>query len=107
MHVFNDDTVERIRRLLDEKIGRGVLDVLPGEVIDRGGLLILFVNSPEYVRFRDERKSIIGYGPLLLEKESGRVFLAGSSVGVDELLMEYVTGRMRGVFELGTIGSSV
>lgn len=90
-----------IRPLLDKLFGPGVVEIIPDAWVDRGFAYVGFINSPEYVLTKDRNKFVIGYGPLVFECSSGRVFFAGSALGVEGALQELRTGRLRGLIFIG------
>jgi|GEM_PF-3708211 len=97
----------QVRRLLNAYFGEGVLDVVPDCIAESGGLLFLSVNSPRYILTGDVRESIIGYGPLVVEKKSGRVFITGSAYRIEDCLRAYASNGMRGLFPIGVVGAAV
>lgn len=95
----------QVRKLLDVYFGVGKLDVVPDRIAELDGLLFLSINSPRYILTGDMRESIIGYGPLVVEKKSGRVFVTGSAYSVEDCLRAYASSGMRGLFPIGVVGA--
>lgn len=78
-----------------KKIGNGIdIMIYPEEIIKKSYGNVYMYNSKEYIQTGNFNKSLVGNGPILVEKEKGRVVNLGTANSLEDELEAYENDTM-------------